>query len=511
VAFFAVVVPVAIASTGERAPRSQGRATVTGTVYDSLNRRPLAGAMVQFVGASDSVMGRVHSAQSDSAGRYAVAGIAPGRYLAGFFHPLLDSLGVEAGTRAVLVENGGHVLPLAIPSGATIARVLCPAGIIGDSSGALVGRVVSTGSGIALPGATVKAEWNETVISRTGVYQRTPAVASGADSSGWFGLCGLPGDVPLLVRAITATDTSGYVELTAPTGGLRYTTFHVGGVRRATIFAADTGVGASPGDSTLVWARRGDAVVTGRVTDSRGQPMPNARVLVWHAARHTATNDRGQFTLDSLPGGTNTIETRAIGFLPAQAVVHLDSARASEVTLALGERVATRLPAVTVRGQLVYSRKLLAFENRRRTSAVGHFITPADLANRPFNKLSDVLQAIPALVVSSGGVTGIAMRMNQLDGQISGASPMRAIGEARDVAPAHGGQNYCQPVFFIDGQRSFLKSQEIDQDIKADQIAAVEVYTRPASVPPEFFTNMAECGVIAIWTRPPATRIRRSK
>lgn len=508
-----------VAAAGDRTTATERRsapgsraATVTGIVYDSVSRRPLAGATVQFAGAADSVMGRMYSARSDSAGRYAISNVAPGNYVAGFFHPILDSLGIEVGTRSVTVGEGNLAVPLATPSARTIAGAFCPDGTFGDSLGMLMGRVTATRTGEPLGGAEVRAEWTETVISPSRIYQRDPEIATLADSSGWFGMCLLPGDVALMVRAATPTDTSGFVELTIPPGELRHVTFHVGGARPVTIFAADTGVGAMPTDSTLVWARRGEARLSGVVTDPRGAPVPNVRVLVWNAARHTTTNDRGVFALDSLPGGTNTVEVRAIGYTPVKQAVQLDPEQPAQATIALGERAVT-MPSITIRGQLVYSRKLLAFEHRRRTSAVGHFITPEDLEGRPFNKLSDIVAAVPAVVVSSGGLQGIAMSTSRIAPRLTGAEAPVPMGTPPpgNQSPQYGGRAYCQPIFFVDGQRSFMTSTEIDQHFKSDEIAAVEIYTRAAQVPVEFQTQLAQCGVIALWTRPPAARIKKPK
>src|SRR5919202_810145 len=48
-----------------------------------------------------------HSADADSAGRFRIEGLAPGRYIIGFFHPLLDSLEIEAPLREVIVAAEG--------------------------------------------------------------------------------------------------------------------------------------------------------------------------------------------------------------------------------------------------------------------------------------------------------------------------------------------------------------------------------------------------------------------
>lgn len=84
---------------------TQGRPALSGVVYDSVGRRPLAGAMVQVTGAAGTVIGRTASAVTDTTGRYAVAVLAPGRYVAGFFHDALDTLGLVGEPRAADVGD----------------------------------------------------------------------------------------------------------------------------------------------------------------------------------------------------------------------------------------------------------------------------------------------------------------------------------------------------------------------------------------------------------------------
>src|SRR5262245_40298927 len=70
------------------------QAPVSGTVRDSLSRRPIAGAIVQLAAsARDNPLSR--STTSDSLGRFNFDDVPVGRYMVGFLHPLLDSLGIE--------------------------------------------------------------------------------------------------------------------------------------------------------------------------------------------------------------------------------------------------------------------------------------------------------------------------------------------------------------------------------------------------------------------------------
>ena len=479
-----------LANTGDRsgAPIVAGAAqsvAVRGAVYDSIARRPLAGATVQLSGAGDSVTGRTYSAVTDTTGRFAIANVLPGRYVAGFFHPALDSLGFTLGTRSVVLAGANEVVTLAVPSARTVAGQLCPQGTFGDSLGLLVGYVRDTRSGTPLTGALVTAGWSETVIQRNSVRQREPEVATNADSSGWFGMCALPTEVPLMVRAALGTDTTGYVEVTIEPAGLRHATFLVGGAQPLTLDLADST--STTADRPRLTIRRGEARVSGVVTNAAGEPVPSARVMIWGASTQATTNDRGAFLLDSLPGGTHTIDVRAIGYIPVRRVVHLSPDNPVWANVSLGER-AVALPTVTVRGELIYMRQLAEFERRRR-GALGQFVASQEILRRP--------SGMSALTLLQN-VNGVIMRWAPFG---AGLVPMMR---------GHRGAE-CSPVMFLDGRKAFLSATDIGQMYQVGDIAAVEVYPRVGQIPGEFSEIQQRCGVVVFWTRPPALNIRERR
>lgn len=457
---------------------------VSGSVYDSIGRAPLAGALVQLVGVMDSVAGRVYQTRSDSAGRYLLADVPPGAYSIGFAHVKLDSLGIELSTRAVEVRGGAQRIELATPSAATIARAVCPEGTYGDSVGVLLGRILSARDRLPLPGAAITATWTETVIERNNIRQRDPEVAAAADSAGWFGMCALPAEVPLMVRAGLGEDSTGYVVVEMRPGEVRAAVFTIGEAVRTALVAADTGIGASPSDSAIIWQWRGAARLTGTVRDDREQPVAGARVGIWSSGRHAVTSDRGVFSIDSAPGGTHTLEVRALGYVPVQRAVHLSPDTEEAVTVALGEKT-TALPTVTVRGRLVYSRNLTKFEERRRSSPFGQFFTPEKLENLGAMRLSSVMMQVSGVIVSSS-----------------------APGRPPQILMKRGG-GLCAPSFYVDGIRTFMNTEEIDLWFRSDDLAGIEVYPRTSLVPNEYAGLLTGCGVIAVWTRPPGVKLKK--
>src|SRR3989338_4226029 len=91
--FVATVASLAAAQASSPAGAMPG-GSISGVVRDSIARGPLAGAWVQFVEASRQAT-VARTVITDSLGRFAFDGVPNGRYTIGFFHSLLDSLGVE--------------------------------------------------------------------------------------------------------------------------------------------------------------------------------------------------------------------------------------------------------------------------------------------------------------------------------------------------------------------------------------------------------------------------------
>ena len=111
--------------------------TVVGTVTDSVGHHPLAGALVQLASSGSFVK----STNTDSLGSYRIDSVPPGKYLLGFFHPTLDSLGIDVSPKQVTVVAAGeqHV-DLAIPPAQRIAAQLCHDAKGNDSTGLLIGQ-----------------------------------------------------------------------------------------------------------------------------------------------------------------------------------------------------------------------------------------------------------------------------------------------------------------------------------------------------------------------------------
>lgn len=464
-------------------PAQETRASLSGVVFDSVAGRPLAAATIQITGASGAVTGRRASAVTDTAGHYVVSGLPAGRYVAGFFHDALDTLGLVGEPRAVTITDTAAILDLATPSPRTIISTICGAKSVTDSLGLLIGHVNRTGTSRPVAGATVTVEWGETIIEKGSVRQRNMAVDATTQGPGWFAMCDVPGDVELTVSAWAGADSSGFVNFEVPRTGVRHVTFYVGGAHRVRSAAVDT---ISPVDTTLrvlqpemVW--RGAASLTGIVRDERGQGVDGARVLIRGTNIFATSSDRGYFALDSLPGGTQQLEIRALGYLPTTSIVHLAAEQPAQAEVFIGDKLVT-LETVKVTATLVFSRNLAKFQTNRERNLGGVFVGPREIDRFRGMRFSNLVQAIPGVRLSYRDGFSILMDYKGTDdGQSMGL---------------------CVPQFYIDGQRSQYSASEIEGLYRAEEIAGLEVYVRENQRPIEFQDSNSRCGAIAIWTRP---------
>lgn len=125
---------------------------------------------------------------------------------------------------------------------------------------------------------------------------------------------------------------------------------------------------------------------------------------------------------------------------------------------------------------------------RRLSQGMGTFITRDDVERRNPVLVTDMLRELPGLQVSSTG---------------GGLRPVVRIGRS-------AGYN-CTTQIFVDG---FLVNRRlgyaegfrpddirIDDMVSPGSIEGIEIFRGLATVPAEFLSPDADCGVIAIWTR----------
>ncbi|MHB1311329.1 MAG: carboxypeptidase regulatory-like domain-containing protein [Gemmatimonadaceae bacterium] len=462
------------AQVPDPAHRAPGTA-VRGVVRDSIAQAPLAGAWVQLADA-DSQARYVRTVRSDTLGRFTIDSVPAGRYALGFFHPMLDSLGVEPTFRELRVQGSRAVqADLAIPSAARLRTAICGQA---DAGGALVIGIAREATARApAAGVTVIGEWMEYTFAPGGIGRSRPRRVATTAANGWFSMCNVPSGGTMFLSASRGADTTDQIEVAVPATGFQRRDVYLGAARIVV-----TGEAASRADSLPppVRLRLGDGRLRGVVVTADGsRPLPGALVRISDGPTVRA-NELGEWTLVDAPAGTRMLEVRAVGYYPVRRAVDVvPDAAPVRVTLSTFKAM---LDTVRITAVRVADRFASGFEERQR-SGRGHFLTADDIMRRGAVDASDVFKNLPGVRIYDGGIF------------------MRSAFKPGGAAANEEGSYACKPMFYVNGLPMFdINTGELDATMRARNIRAVEIYDE-ASVPPQFQLGMSGCGAIVIWTK----------
>jgi hypothetical protein len=469
----------AVGSPAQGRVASAPVARVHGVVFDSMTMRPLASALVQLVLVPEpNRIAAIRSRSTDSLGQFEFTDVLPGTYLLGFQHLAVDSLGLRSPLQRIDVRTATTVrASLAVPSMRGIITTVCGRDGTRDSLAVLLGAIRNARSDQPLPGAFVSLRWGEVILERNGSMQRnTPIVDSFANDEGWFTAC-VPGGVPMTVRAAHGTDLSGNVELGVAAHSVRRRDVYVGPAK-AEERPADTTDTGQPRAARII--ERGEGELRGIVRNLGGRPIEGARVSLLSGSGETRTNALGEFLLQRMPYGSHTVEARAIGYVPGQAIADIVEFRPELMELVLVETDAYLLDTV----RIASARRMDAIEKeafeRRRRSGTGYFLDETVLDTMRANSFKDLVRRVPGMRFTRGNTLADTWR-EHLEFTSGQAGP-------------------CTPKVYLNGTR-LVDGADLDEMIHPASVRRLEVYYRGVAVPAEFASNQT-CGVLAIWTAP---------
>jgi hypothetical protein len=449
-----------------------------GIAVDSVHGGPLREALIQVEGTD-------RAAVTDSLGRFLVDSIKPGEYRIMVDHPILDTLGISLSTQPITIKvNEVTRLVVAVPSGEFLASRFCTPARRNLGPSVLVGRIKEPDSENPAVGARVSLVWYDpdppAVAGLQVKVKKAPRVREatvGAD--GTYRLCGLPEKYEgKLMAQRKDGGTTAEVAITQEEGVLSLRSMSVAPLVVAS--ASDTGAAAKG-------VARGTARVLGRVTNKSGAPVAGARVGLMGTSFSTRTKANGEFVLDSLPAGTQSIEVRQLGYSPTEQTVELSSRAPARVAVKMGDYV-PELSAVEVVSKRDQGLERVGFSGRKRSGASGYFITPEQIEARKAIEFTDLMTVVPGVRVQG------SMGQMQL-------TSTRTAGRAGCVVVVVDGAKWEQ-----------LQPGDLDSFIKPDEVAAVEVYQPGAGMPIEFSSiGGGDCMTVVIWTKQNVNRSNRKR
>ncbi len=233
-----------------------------------------------------------------------------------------------------------------------------------------------------------------------------------------------------------------------------------------------------------------ERAITGTVIDSlSGRALRGAQVFLPGRTTGIAAKPDGRFRLQNVAALDTVMYVRQIGYVPAAVVI---PASPSAIEIDLGtvrlRPVATQLDRIAVEADEVrIFPHLTGFYQRKQAGAQGQFITREEIQRAGVRSPSQLLR----------GTVKVKMDCPDFDWQKQSGAARADPCTARSSRPRGtqmGAVELCEMCVVVDGDRSALKVDEIP----LRSIAAIEVYSGPATTPVEF--GQGGCGVVAIWT-----------
>jgi hypothetical protein len=220
------------------------------------------------------------------------------------------------------------------------------------------------------------------------------------------------------------------------------------------------------------------------VFDSQsGSPIEGAEVIDAFAHVTAVTTRTGTVSLAFLPEGGSMLRIQKIGFKPVTQVVEISPTDTVPITV-LMQAVTQTLPTVVTKDSAptFLPPAIRAFEERRK-AGFGRFITEAELRKNDSRSLTNVVR-------QSGAAVSCTRR-----------TPIRCF----VVNPRSGGSGcsldvYLDGVLQPPGSGVGFDNRDLEQ-IRTDQIGAVEIYASTATVPVEYNRTSKDCGVMLLWSR----------
>lgn len=215
--------------------------------------------------------------------------------------------------------------------------------------------------------------------------------------------------------------------------------------------------------------------ITGMVTDTAGNPLFGATVLVAGTSLSAVTDERGEFRITTSIPGVVELRARRLGFVPAVRQGRVTNQRGQRVELKMTPLPTMLAPVVVKTPRVEYRGRLAGYYERLHRRSGGQFITRDMLERKQYRSLSHVLAQAPG--VSAYGLRG-------------GGGVVRMRGQR------------CRPLVWLDGVP--MAGGEVDLDaFPVSTIHGVELYLGGTTAPLDYISQrgLSNCGTILLWSR----------
>lgn len=213
-------------------------------------------------------------------------------------------------------------------------------------------------------------------------------------------------------------------------------------------------------------------VIDGIVTDTNLVTLSGATVSILGSSLSVSTGDNGRFRIAGLHAGNYILTVHRIGYVPIAVATTVADGDTLRPSFAL-QRIVSALDTMIVTAKSLATR-MSEFEDRRKLG-FGHFITAEDIEKRNATFLADVIRTVLSVGISER-TPGVQIAYN-----------MRAMGG-------------CAFQIYLDGIRMPTPTNLAQLPPPRD-LAGIEIYSGPATIPLQYKSGNANCGVMLLWTK----------
>lgn len=222
--------------------------------------------------------------------------------------------------------------------------------------------------------------------------------------------------------------------------------------------------------------RSAAGAIDGLVADTSLAPIDKATISILRTTLQVETGPSGRFRIVQLPPGQYLVIARRIGFRPISGIIEVTAGDTLRVSYTM-EPAAAQLDTVHVNATS-WSPQLEEFYERKKIG-LGEFMSQEDIDRRNSMYASDLMRGFKSIHVVSlplGGAQAVSARTGSIFGKA------------------------CSTQVFLDGVRLPVP---VDLDLlpSPKELAGIEVYAGPATVPLLYGGSGARCGVILVWTK----------
>jgi len=228
--------------------------------------------------------------------------------------------------------------------------------------------------------------------------------------------------------------------------------------------------------------------IDGQVVDNTTlEPITGAEVRISNARGRrfdtVVTNDKGVFSFIVADDGGYVFDASRVGYQSTRTpILWTDGFRVYELEIRLDPEAVLLAPIEVLARSGSYESSILEGFRERLHTGFGHYLTLEDIRRIRPGRVSDLLALVPGVRLESTGAglqRVVTMRRN-CPAEIF----VNGMLLTRDIGRGTAGPGFT-----------------VDDAVSPGSVLGVEVYNGLATVPAEFLTPRAPCGVVVIWTR----------